>query len=123
MKLKPFALLASLTTVLVLSACEKDVTDAGSGEAEAIVTSHSERHIAINTRATITAYAIDGNFTRIPGQLTAASAGPAVVVDSVRYDPNIQETQIFIRGASASAAGTDLTVSGHGLTKTVKIVI
>lgn len=121
MKLKSFALLACLT--VALGACEKDLTDEDSGTPEAIVTDFSERHIAVNTRATIVAYTIDGNFTRIPGVLTATSAGPAVVVDSVRYDPQIQETQIFIRGASASSAGTDLTVSGHGLTKTVKIVI
>ena len=122
MKLRPFALLACLTTFVALGACEEDITAEG-GTAEAIVTDYSERHVALNAKATIVAYTIDSNFARIPGQLAAASAGPAVVVDSVRYDPQVQETQIFIRAASASAAGTDLTVTGHGLTKTVKIII
>jgi hypothetical protein len=121
MKFKPFALLACLT--LALAACADDPTNEGSGEAEAIVVSHSQRTIALNSRATITAYAIDRNFARIPGQLTATSAGPAVVVDSVKYDANVQETQIFIRAAQASSAGTDLTISGHNLTKTVKVII
>jgi hypothetical protein len=121
MKFRPFALLACLT--LALAACSEDPTAEGSGEPEAIVTDFSERHVALNSRATIVAYTIDQNFARIPGRLDASPAGPAVAVDSVTYNADLQETTIFIRAASASAAGTDLTVTGHGLTKTVKIVI
>ena len=121
MKLTRFAVLAVVALVGAV-ACEEDIT--GGGEAFAIVTNRSQQTVARNTQFSITAYTIDSNNRRIPGALTAAAAGPALSLDSVVYIQELSETRIFARGTAVSAApGTDITISGHNLTATSKVIV
>ena len=122
MKFRPFALLAFVATV-GLVACSDDPTDEGAGEPFAIVTERSETHIAVGGQRAITAWAIDVNNRRIPGALEATVAGPAVTLDSVVYVAPLAETRVFARGAAESAAGTDITLTGHDLTTTIKVIV
>jgi hypothetical protein len=122
MKLRPFALLAC-ALVVGLSACREDPTQASTGVPETIVSNRSETHQAVGATFTVTAYVIDKNLQRIPGALTATSAGAAVRVDSAVYDPILTETRVYMKANSASAAGTNVTLAGHGLTKDVKVII
>ena len=123
MKFRPIALLACLTAVMGLAACSEDPTESGTGEPEAIVTTLSEAHRSVGASFSITAFAVDKNLKRIAGELTATSTGAAVSVDSVRYVPQLAETRIFLKANTASSAGTNVTISGHGLSKDVKVVI
>jgi hypothetical protein len=120
MKLTRFAVLAVIALVGAV-ACEEDIS--GVGEPFAIVANRSQITLAQNGQFTITAYTIDQNNRRVPGELTAVAAGPAIQLDSVRYIQELSETRIFTRGVSASAAGTDLTISGHGLADTVLVIV
>ena len=122
MKLRPFALLAC-ALVVGLSACREDPTSASTGVPETIVSNRSETHQAVNATFTVVAYVIDKNLQRIPGALTATPAGAAVRVDSAVYDPILTETRVYMKALSASAAGTNVTLAGHGLTKDVKVII
>ena len=123
MKLRPFALLASLTVALGLAACNEDPTAAGTGEPEAIVTTLSEAHRSVGNSFSVVAYAVDKNLKRIAGKLEASSTGAAVTIDSTVYVPELAETRVFMKANSASSAGTNVTISGHGLSKDVKVVI
>lgn len=123
MKFRPFALLACLVTVVGLSACQEDPTEEGTGVPEAILTSRSEIHTTVGSSTALIAFTVDKNLKRIPGILAATSAGGAVTFDSVKYVPELAETRIFIKANSASTAGTNVTVTGHGLTTDVKVVI
>src|SRR5688572_19168475 len=120
MKLTRFAVLAVIALVGAV-ACEKDIS--GVGEPFAIVANRSQVTLTQNGQFTITAYTIDRNNRRIQGELTATAAGPAIAFDSVRYIQELSETRIFTRGVSASAAGTDITIAGHGLTATTKVIV
>ena len=122
MKFRPFALLAFVATV-GLVACSDDPTETNNGEPFAIVTTRSETHLAQNAQVAITAYVIDENNRRIPGALTASSAGPAVTVDSAVYIPELAQTLVWTTARADSAAGTDVTISGHNLTTTVKVIV
>lgn len=122
MKLTRFALLAFVATV-GMAACSDDPTETNQGEPFAIVTDVAQATVARNTQFSIRAYTIDQNNRRVPGALTAAPAGPAVSIDSVKYVQELSETRVFARGTQASAAGTDITISGHGLTYTSKIIV
>lgn len=122
MKFRPFALLAFVAATGLI-ACSEDPTEAGDGQPLAIITNRSETTLARNAQFTIVAYTIDQNNRRIPGQLSATPAGSAVAVDSVRYVPELIETRVFIRGVSASSAGTDVTITGHNLTATTKVIV
>jgi hypothetical protein len=123
MKLRPFALLACALVVGSSAACREDPTQASVGVPETIVSNRSETHQAVGAAFTVTAYVIDKNLQRIPGALTATSAGAAVRVDSAVYDPILTETRVYMKANSASAAGTNVTLAGHGLTKDVKVII
>ena len=123
MKFRPLALLACLVTVVGLTACQEDPTEEGTGVPEAIVTNRTEIHSGVGTKTTLIAFAVDKNGKRIPGELTAQSGGAAVVIDSIRYVTALAETRIFLNAASASSAGTTVTVSGHGLTTDVTVII
>jgi hypothetical protein len=123
MKLKHFSLLASLVAVVGLGACREDPTEAGTGEPEAIVSTRSESHAAKSAAFSITAFTVDKNLKRIAGPLTATSAGTAVTVDSAVYFPELAETRVFLRTGTAASTGTIVTLSGHGLTKDVKVVV
>jgi hypothetical protein len=123
MKFRPFALLACLVTVVGLSACQEDPTADGDGVPQAIQTDRTELHQAVGTKFTVIAFAIDQNLKRIPGILDAQPAGAAVVIDSVRYVSGLAETRVFITAASASPAGTTVTISGHGLSTDVTVII
>ena len=120
MKFRPFALLAFVATV-GLVACADEIT--GNGEPFAIVTDRSELTLAEGNQQAIRAYVIDQNNRRIPGALTALPAGPAGTLDSVVYIAPLAETRVFARGAAPSAAGTDITIQGHSLTTTVKVIV
>lgn len=122
MKFKPFALLAFVATV-GLVACDEDPTDEGRAEPFAIVANRSQATVARNAPLTITAYTIDANNRRVAGELTASPAGSQVVIDSIRYISELTETRIFVRGVAASAAGTDVTITGHGLSTTTKVIV
>ena len=123
MKLTRFAVLAVMALVGTV-ACEKDITsNDDSGEPFAIVANRSTLTLAQNGQFTITAYTIDANNRRVPGELTAVSGGAAVAFDSVRYVQELSETRIFTRGVSASAAGTDVVIAGHGLADTVTVIV
>jgi hypothetical protein len=122
MKLTRFAVLAVMALVGTV-ACEKDITGDDSGEPFAIVANRSTLTLSQNNQFTITAYTIDANNRRVPGELTAVSGGAAVAFDSVRYIQELSETRIFTRGVSASAAGTDVVISGHGLADTVTVIV
>jgi hypothetical protein len=122
MKFTRFALLAFAATV-GLAACSEDPTEAGQGEPFAIVTDVAQATTPRNTQLSIRAYTIDQNNRRIPGALTAQPAGPAISIDSTVYVQELSETRFFVRGTTASAAGTDLTITGHGLTATSKIIV
>lgn len=123
MKFTRFALLAVVALVGTV-ACEKDITSEDRGEPFAIVTNRSQQTVTRDLPFSITAYTIDQNNRRIPGALSAASAGPALSVDSVVYIQELSETRVFARGTAVSAAGTDITITGpSGLTATTKIII
>jgi hypothetical protein len=122
MKFTRFALLAFVATI-GLVACSEDPTETNQGEPFAIVTDRSQATVARNVQFTITAYTIDQNNRRVPGALTATAAGPAVSFDSVVYVQELSETRVFARGTAASAAGTDITITGNGLTATSKIIV
>lgn len=111
----------AMMTMLV--ACSSDVTSAGSGVAEAIVTSRTLSTQTQGTKFTVTAYAVDQNLQRMPGILVATSAGPAVAVDSTVYVHELLETRVFASAAQKTATGTVITVTGHGLTKDVLVMI
>ena len=123
MKFRPFALLACLVTVVGVTACQEDPTEEGTGVPEAILTSRTEIHATVGSKQTLIAFTVDKNLKRIPGILAATSAGGAVVIDSVRYVDELAETRVFLSAASASTAGTNVTVTGHGLSADVKVVI
>ena len=122
MKLRPFALLAC-TLVVGLSACQEDPVQAGVGVPETIVSNRSETHQTVGATFTVTAYTIDKNLQRIPGALTATSAGPAITVDSAIYDPILTETRVYMKANAVSATGTNVTLTGHNLSKDVKVII
>lgn len=121
MRFRPFALLA--VAVLGLAACSEDPTEAGDGDPEAIITTRTTRTEARNTSFSVTGFAVDANLKRIPGALTAVSAGAAVRVDSAKYIRELAETRVFMTALSVSAAGTIVTLSGHGLTKDVTVIV
>lgn len=121
MRLRAFALLACVA-VVGMTACSEDPTEPGNQEPSAIVTNFSTTVRTVGVQFTITAYAIDKNNARIPGVLSGSSAGTAVRVDSVPYFPELQETRFFLTTVEATE-GTDLTVTGHGLTKSVTVVV
>jgi hypothetical protein len=120
MKLTRFAVLAVIALVGAV-ACEEDIS--GVGEPFAIVANRSQITLAPNNQFTITAYTIDRNNRRVPGELTAQAAGPAIQFDSVRYIQELSETRIFTRGVSIDSVGTDITIQGHGLTDTVRVIV
>jgi hypothetical protein len=121
MKLRPIALVALVATVGLI-ACKEDI--AGAGEPEMIVPNRATTTLATRTAtATITAYTIDQNNRRIPGVLAAQPAAAALALDSTVYVPELAETRFFIRGTAASATGTDLQITGHGLTATTTVII
>ena len=122
MKLIPSALLTCLS-VIALAACSSDITAEGSGTPQAIVASRSILATTRGTQAQITAYAVDQNNQRMAGKLDAISAGPAVTIDSVVYVPELLETRVYLKPVSVSSAGVSVTLSGHGLTKDVKITV
>jgi hypothetical protein len=123
MKLTRFAVLAVIALVGAV-ACEEDITSNGdSGEPFAIVANRSQLTVTRNNQFTITAYTIDANNRRVPGELTAVAAGPAVQLDSVKYVQELSETRIFTRGITVNAAGTDVVISGHGLADTVLVIV
>lgn len=122
MKFRSYMLLAAAALV-GLAACSDDPTSSGSGTPEAIVTSRSITTQTKGTHFSITAYAVDKNLQRMPGELTAAPAGGAVTVDSIRYVHELLETRIFLNAANTSTTGTVVTVQGHGLSKDVKVVV
>jgi hypothetical protein len=122
MKFTRFALLAFVATVGTV-ACSDDPTEANAGEPFAIVTDVATKTIARNTQFAIRAYTIDQNNRRVPGVLSAQPAGPAVSIDSTVYVQELSETRVFARGTAASAAGTDITITGHGLTYTSKVIV
>jgi hypothetical protein len=123
MKFRPFALLACLVTVVGVTACQEDPTEEGTGVPEAILTNRTEIHTTVGNKSFFTAFTVDRNLKRIPGILSATSAGGAVVIDSVRYLNELAETRIFYNPTAASTAGTSVTVTGHGLSTDVKVVI
>lgn len=122
MKFRPFALLACAALVVGLSACQEDPTEGNVGVPEAIIADRSETHRSAGTAFTITAYVVDKNLQRIPGKIEAAPAGAAVTVDSAIYDAVLTQTRIYLK-ANAATTGTNVTLSGHGLTKDVSVVI
>lgn len=121
MKLKPFAIVACALAV-GLTACREDPTEANTGVPTAIVSNRTETNRTVGTAFTVTAYTIDGNLQRVPGALTATSGGAAVTVDSVRYDPILTETRVYMK-ANAKSEGTTVTLQGHNLSKDVKVII
>jgi hypothetical protein len=120
MKLTPYALLACLG---VVAACSSDITADGTGTPQAIVTSRSITSATKGTQLQFTAFAVDQNNQRMAGALTATSQGPAATLDSVVYVPELLETRIYVKPVTATATGVIVTVSGHGLTKDVKVII
>lgn len=123
MKFRTYALVAGALTVIGLAACSQDPTGSGSGEPEAIVTNRSEINQTKNASFSVTAYAIDKNDQRMAGKLEAVSNGAAIVVDSVPYVPELLETRVFMKAVGSTASGTTVTISGHGLTKDVKVIV
>ncbi|MGQ0814542.1 MAG: hypothetical protein ACT4O1_08750 [Gemmatimonadota bacterium] len=121
MKLRPIALLAC-ALVVGLSACREDPTEANVGDPEAIVTNRSQTTQTVGAAFTVTAFTVDKNLQRIPGQLAAAVVGAGVSVDSAIYDPILTETDIFLR-ATARTTDAVMTVTGHGLSKDVKVIV
>lgn len=121
MKFRPFALLAC-ALVVGLTACREDPTEANVGVAEAIITTRSETTVAKGGTVSVQAYVVDKNLQRIPGPLTATPAGAGVTIDSVTYVPELTHTLIFVRAGQA-AGSTNITISGHGLTKDVKVTV
>lgn len=111
-----------MCTAAFAGACSDDPLGAGIGDPAAIVT--DTRRITVNSDAefTITAFAIDETFRRIPGVLAATSAGPAVVVDSIRYVPELAQTLVFATGSSTTE-GTDITIAGHTLSAVTTVVV
>jgi hypothetical protein len=123
MKLRTLALACLLVTAST-SACSNDPTAAGSGEPEVIVATRSLTNVAIGAKTSITAYTLDKNAQRMAGALTATSNGAALVIDSVVYVHELLETRVFFNPVSKTAsAGVSFTISGHGLTKDVTVVI
>jgi len=123
MKFRPYAMLTALVALVGLAACSNDPTAANTGTPEAIVTNRSTTTQTMGTKFTIVAYAIDKNVQRMTGKLDAVSAGSAVTIDSVVYVHEVLETRVFLNLAAKSATGTVVTISGHGLTKDVKIIV
>lgn len=121
MRFRPFALLAALT-IVATTACSEDPTEPGNQEPLAIVTNFSQVVRAPGTKFTITAYAIDKNNARLTGRLDATASGGAIAIDSMPYFPELQETRLFVHAISATDGAT-VTVSGHGLTKDVIVVV
>jgi hypothetical protein len=120
MKLTRLAALAAIA----LTACDSDPTNDGAGDPFAIVTNRSQTTVARDVQFTLTAYTIDRNNRRIPGALTATSAGPAVSLDSVVYVQELSETRVFARGVAASAQGTDIHFAGQaGLSATTRVIV
>jgi hypothetical protein len=124
MKFRPYALLACLVLVGTMAACSEDPTAAGSGEPEAIVTTRSLTNQTVGTHFSITAYTLDKNAQRMAGELDAAPNGGNITIDSIVYVHELLETRVFMKAATkTAAAGATVTVSGHGLTKDVTVVI
>jgi hypothetical protein len=124
MKFRPYALLACLVLVGSMAACSEDPTASGSGEPEAIVTTRSLTNQTVGTKFSITAYTLDKNAQRMTGALDATANGAGLHIDSIVYVHEVLETRIFVNALSkTAAAGQTLTVSGHGLTKDVTVVI
>jgi len=121
MKLRTSLLACAL--VVGLSACQEDPTQAGVGSPETIVANRSETHQAVGNSFTVTAFTIDKNLQRIPGKLEAATSGPAVTVDSAIYDPILTETRVYMKANAVSATGTNVTLTGHNLSKDIKVII
>lgn len=119
MKFKSTALLAC-ALVVGLTACQEDPTEANVGVPEAIVATRAETNLAKGGTVSVQAYVVDKNLQRIPGALTATAAGTGVTIDSVKYVPELTHTLIFIRAGQA-AGSTNVTLSGHGLTKDIKV--
>lgn len=123
MKFRPTALFACAILATTLAACTKDPTSSGSGVAETIVLNRSTTNRSVGEKFSIIAYSVDKNIQRMAGKLDATSAGPAIVIDSVIYLPELLETRVFLNAAAKSASGTFITVSGHGLSADVKVVV
>lgn len=123
MKFRPYAMLVALVAVVGLPACSKDPTASNTGVPEAIVTTRSLTNQVVGAKFSITAYAIDANVQRMTGKLDASAAGSAVAVDSVIYVHELLETHIFLNPTAKSATGTIITVTGHGLSKDVKVIV
>lgn len=121
MKFRSFALLAC-ALVVGLTACQEDPTEAGVGAPEAIIANRAETHLAKGGTFTVEAYVVDKNLARIPGALTATASGAGVSIDSVVYINELTVTRVFVR-AGQTAGETNVTISGQGLTKDVKVVI
>lgn len=122
MKFRSYALIACVLGVAV-AGCTSDPTSSGSGVPEAIITNRTVTNQTVGTKFSISAYTIDENAQRMAGALTATSAGAAAVIDSVIYLPELLETRIFVNPTGTSTAGTTITVSGHGLSSDVTVVI
>jgi ABC-type glycerol-3-phosphate transport system substrate-binding protein len=121
MKVRLFALLACVAMV-GMAACSEDPTDAGNLEPSAIVTSVSLTHKTPGTKFQIVAYAIDKNNARLTGALAGSLTGGAVTIDSMPYVPELQETRFFLN-AQTPTEGVTLTITGHGLTKDVTVIV
>ncbi len=121
MKFRLYSLLALVATA-GLVACSDDPTDEGRGEPFAIVTDRSQTVQAEGVSFSVTAYTIDNNNRRISGRLEGTLAGGPVALDSTVYVQELSETRFFMTGSDATD-GVDLTIQGHGLTKTAVIIV
>lgn len=119
MKFRPFALLA-FAAALGVTACSEDIQ--GLGEPFAIVADRSTITAAPGVGFSVSAYTVDLNNRRIPGQLTGTITG--VTMDSTIYVQELSETRFFMKGtAEVAAPGAELVITGHGLTDTTFVII
>ncbi len=120
MKFRPYVLLALVATAGLVAACGEDI--AGAGEPFEIVTDRSQAVVTEGVSFAITAFTIDQNNRRVPGALSASVAAGSVALDSTVYVQELTETRFFLRGTGPTD-GTDVTITGHNLTKTAVILV
>jgi hypothetical protein len=108
---------------LVLTSCVDDPTDEGNADPFAIVSNTSVLFRGAGEELDAAVFAIDRNGTRIPDSLAVTVDNAAVVViDSVRYFPELAETRIFGKTTPTASAAASIVVSLGALSDTIQVV-